>query len=217
MGLASTLGTVKEVLLESDLIRRAQTGDIEAFDRLVARHGRLVLSMARTVTRQQQDAEDVAQEAFLRLYRALDRIDPERPLEAWLVRVTINAARSYVSRNPARSEEELDPAREEASASPDPGREFDGGEVRDALNEAIKGLTLREREVFLLRDVQEIETSIIAEALGISSVTVRRLSSTSRTKVQAWFIANRPEHLADFGGGSSPTPPKKTQKKSSNS
>lgn len=182
---------------EGELIRRAQAGDSAAFDQLIRRHGGLVLGLARRVVRHRQDAEDVAQEAFLRLYRFIDRVDPARSLEPWLVRVTLNAARSHRSRNPSQGEEALEG--EWAGKARGPEAALTAGEIRGALATALAGLPEREREVFILRDVQGLEVMVIAEALDLSPVTVRRQSTSARRKVVAWFRRHRPDLLGPQG------------------
>ena len=186
--------TKPEVALDTELLRRAQAGDRAAFDELVSRYGRLVLSLARRVTGHRQEAEDVAQEAFLRLYRSLGRVDPERPLEPWLVRLTVNAARDQKARTRRLQEDDL-PEEGIGVAADDPSREVENVHLRRALQRAVETLPEREREVFLLRDLQGIEVDVIAEALGISEVTVRRQSGEARRKVAAWFRAHHPEWL----------------------
>ncbi len=179
---------------ESRLVRRAQSGDTGAFEKLVEHYGGLVLGLARRVLAHREDAGDVAQEVFLRLYRSLDRVDPDRPFEAWVVRITLNAARSHGARRPGRREAELGEARE--PAAPDPRTET-RADLQRALRASLSALSPRERDVFLLRDVQGLETEIVAEALGISPVTVRRQSGEARRKVARWIEQHFPELVRD--------------------
>lgn len=183
-------------VLDSQLLHRARAGDANAFDELVARHGRLVLSLARKITGHRQEAEDVAQETFLRFYRSLDRVDPDRPLEPWLVRLTINAARSQVARRPGRREETLsDNHGIQENPGSDPSRSLEQAQLREALELALAALPERERLVFLLRDREGLDVVLISEALGVAEVTVRRQSTEARRKVAEWFRKNRPELL----------------------
>lgn len=185
---------------DGELVRRAQDGDRDAFDRLLKRHGSLVLSIARSVTRHREDAEDVAQDVFVRLFRTIGRVDPERPLEPWLVRMTLNAARSHVARSPARTEGELDEAHPAAARGSTQADHVRAGEFRRALSLALATLTEREREVFILREVHELEVVVIAQALGTAEVTIRRQSSDGRRKIIAWFRRNRPELVTSAPG-----------------
>ncbi len=180
---------------DGELVRRAQAGDGHAFDCLVQRHGRLVLSLARNIIRNREDAEDVAQDVFVRFFRSLAKVDPERPLEPWLVRLTVNAARTSARRGTRHRAESLESHGGGESASPGPAGELSALEFRVSLDEALESLTARERQVFLLRDVEGLEVSVIAEALEIAEVTVRRQSADGRRKVLAWFKANRPEYV----------------------
>lgn len=181
---------------DRQLIERVQRGDGRAFDLLVARYGRLVLQVARSVARQRDDAEDIAQEALFRLFRSIDKIDLSRPLEGWLVTITVNTARTHVARRSARREEAL-PASDPRDLTPssDPGTGLEARDVRSALAEAASTLTERERLVFQLRDIQGLDAALVGEALGITPVTVRRLSGNGRAKVVDWLRRNRPELL----------------------
>ena len=184
---------------DSDLLRKARAGDPAAFDALVARHGRLVLAVARRVTGHREDAEDVAQEAFLRFYRALADFDPSRPVEPWLVRITLNVARSHLRRAPSRREEGL-PERPLAGApGAGPEQRLHAAEIRRVLLAAAEELGERERLVFLLRDIEELPAALIARALEISEVTVRRQSSEGRKKIMAWLRRHHPELLPPGG------------------
>lgn len=180
---------------DTDLLLLAQAGDREAFDQLVSRHGRMVLSIARGITRNPADAEDAAQEVFVRFFRTLDRVDPEKPLEPWLVRLTVNASRSLVSRGPRARERVLADPETRAGEGGSPGEALDRREFFESLALAMESLGEREREVFQLRDIQGLETALIAEALGISDITVRRQSGEARRKVVEWFRKHRPEFL----------------------
>ena len=77
----------------------------------------------------------------------------------------------------------------------DPSLGVEQSQLRDALRTAMELLPPREKEVFLLRDLQGLEVAVIAQALGITEVTVRRQSAEGRRKIAAWFRANRPEFL----------------------
>lgn len=191
--------TTKERQIQN-WVRKAQAGDRAAFGCLIEHFGRTVMQVARSIVGNAVDGDDVAQESFLRFYGSIDRVDPSRPLEPWLVRLTVNAARNHVSRHPGRRESSLDEAvLARRSGSPGPAGEMHRGDLRAALTEAMRTLSEREREVLILRDMQDLEVSTIAEALEISPITVRRLSSKGRSKVHRWFEGNRPELLSEFG------------------
>ena len=92
------------------------------------------------------------------------------------------------------------PAEPAAPAGAGPGAGLVAGEVRAALREALGTLPERERIVFVLRDVQGLEVAVVAEALGVSPVTVRRQSMEGRRKLLAWLRRHRPDLVRLFGG-----------------
>jgi RNA polymerase sigma-70 factor (ECF subfamily) len=96
---------------QRDLIRRAQHGNTDAFGRLVMQYQQAVYNITYRLTGNRQEAEDVAQEAFVKAYRALDRFDARRPFAPWLYRIATNTALNWIKRR--RPESELD---EELSA-----------------------------------------------------------------------------------------------------
>ena len=175
-------------------------GDAAAFDALVARFGALVLRVARSIVGE-TDAEDVAQEVFLRLYRAVGSVDPDRPLEPFLVRIAVNVSRSQRGRRARRREERLEAAADREGRGPRTGAALHAEDVRRALLDASAALTERERLVFRLRDLEGLEVSVVAGALGIAPVTVRRLSGNARGKVVAWLRRHRPELVAGIDRG----------------
>lgn len=151
-----------------------------------------MLGLALRLCGDRQEAEDAAQETFLRFFRSLARVDPSRPLEPWLARIAVNVARSRRARRPA--EQPLSP--EHDLPDPDraarPERAVEAREIREALAAAAAALPEREREVFVLRDLEGLDTRTVAESLGVSPVTVRRQSMEARRKVEAWLREHRP-------------------------
>ena len=185
---------------EEELIRRARAGDPAAFDEIVAAYGRLILSVTRNITGNAEDAQDASQETFLRLYRALGRVDPSRPLKPYVVQIAVNTARNHVTRSPARHETEVDERHLLGVPSQGPDRRLLASEIRGKLDEALDALTLREREVFVLRDLEELTSAEIGEIVGISDVTVRRLSGIGRRKIAEWLKRHSPELLTEKRG-----------------
>lgn len=172
----------------TDLIKRARQGDLRAFDELVARHERQVWSLAYQISGQQDDAREITQEVFLRVYRHLDRYDPRRPFPSWIYRITVNCTYDYIRKRPSHSPlAELGPASlQQPTTRPETGPDvrLQDKETRQAIVRLLQGLTVKERTVFVLRDVQGLETREIARIMGCSSITVRRHSSNARLKIR---------------------------------
>jgi RNA polymerase sigma-70 factor (ECF subfamily) len=168
---------------------RSRTGDAEAFEALVRRHERRVYGLARRLLGRPEDAEDAAQEAFLRLYRALDRLDPGRPVLPYLYRLTVNVCRDLGRRlrlSAAVSLDDLAPSREPPDAGADTAAAARLAEQRRIAAAALRSLPEKQRAALVLRDLQGLTTREVAEVLGTSEVTVRTQICRARLKVKEY-------------------------------
>jgi RNA polymerase sigma-70 factor (ECF subfamily) len=157
---------------ETFLIARARQGDLSAFEEVVRIHQRRVYGVALRIVRSHDVADDVAQEAFLRAWRSLDRFELGRPFGPWVRRIAANLAVNHV-RSPRAREEALPEGHAETpSRDPGPLAAVLGDEARRVLDEAVAALPAPQRAVFVLRAVEELSYAEIAEALGISPGTV---------------------------------------------
>ncbi len=159
------------------------------FERLMKAHEQRVVGTAWRLLGRLEDAQDAAQEVFLRLYRHLDRVDAGRPLEPWLYRVTVNVCRDIGRRRQVRRAiplEELEQARPLVSAEPDPGTAASLGEERRIVEQAIATLAEKERTALVLRDVEGLSTAEVAEVLDSSQTTVRSQICRARLKIKKY-------------------------------
>ena len=145
------------------------------------RHERLVLVTALRLTGSMADAQDVAQEVFLKLYRHYRKIEPAA-VPAWLYRVTVNAAYDALRRR--RPEEPVEEAGEVASTAADPQQELTAAERRRVLALSLRQLPEKERAALVLRDLEGLTTEETAAILGSSAATVRSQVSKARVKVK---------------------------------
>jgi RNA polymerase sigma-70 factor (ECF subfamily) len=166
-------------MVDSDLVSRAAGGDPTAFQALVERHRSMVYRVAYQFAGNHHDAEDIAQDVFLKVYRSIDRFRQDAQLTSWLYRIVMNACVDYRRRQaPARSA----PFGEEAERRllntpeerPDPESCAYGGELGAVLEGEIARLPPGQRIVFLMRHHQGLKLSEIAEALGLAEGTVKR-------------------------------------------
>ena len=171
---------------EDSLIAAAQGGSVRAFEALLAAHEAKVLRVLRFLGVPAADREDVAQEVFVRLFRHLGGFRRGKPFGAWVYRVTVNAAHDWRQRRSRRLEEvpwnvsaELAPA---GGADPE-AKDF----LRRRLEAGLGSLSERERTVFVLRELEGLETTEVARALGITSITVRRHLSRAREHLKVWL------------------------------
>lgn len=174
--------TQPEVFNELPLIEGARAGDQEAFAELVNRYERKIYRLAKNITQNDEDAEDVLQEAFLKAYSHLDTFQGQSKFYTWLVRIAVNEALMKLRKRKADRTVSLDEptdtgedtvVREIAVWGDDPEQKYTQEELRSILDNAIQSLKPAFRTVFTLRDIEELSTEETAEALGISIPAVK--------------------------------------------
>jgi RNA polymerase sigma-70 factor (ECF subfamily) len=165
--------------LDTDLISRAAAGDGAAFQALVERHRSMVYRVAYQFAGNHHDAEDIAQEVFIKVYRSLDRFRQEAQLSSWMYRIVMNACIDHRRRHsPAGAA----PFGEEAELkmlntpeeTPGPEERAYAGELGAVLESAIAELPKGQRIVFVMRHHQGLKLCEIAESLGLAEGTVKR-------------------------------------------
>lgn len=167
---------------EQALVERARAGDTQAFTQLVNRYERKIFRLARNITQNDEDAEDVLQESFLKAYSNLENFQMHSKFYTWLVRIAVNEAlmklrkrksdRSVSLDEPHETEEDT-VTREIAVWDDDPEKKYSREELHDILQNAVEQLKPAFRTVFVLRDIEEMSTEETAEALGISVPAVK--------------------------------------------
>ena len=172
---------------DETLARAAQQGEVRALETLLDRHQSKVLRILGFLGVPAQDCEDVAQEVFVRVFRHLKGFRTGQSFGAWIYRVTVNAAHDYRTRRGRRAAGEtgwqdgLEAAPDERPGPAESARER---ELREALGQALETLTERERSVFVLRELEGLETAEVARSLGISAITVRRHLFRARRRLR---------------------------------
>jgi RNA polymerase sigma-70 factor (ECF subfamily) len=151
----------------------------ERFESLMRQHERQVLATALRFLGNLDDAKDVAQEAFFRLYRHMSKIQTGDNVGGWLYRVTMNLCRDEHRRRPATVE-----MTELASGSADPQQELTHAERVRVLELGLRKLPEKERTALILRDLEGLSTAEVAEILGSSEATVRSQISKARVKMK---------------------------------
>ena len=203
-GDSATIGTSGRALAAPDdraLIERAQGGDREAFEALVHRYDRDVLRIALNVLHKTEDARDVYQEAFLKIYKNLPRFRFECSFYTWMYRVVTNVCLDHMRRRASRPEDQspeyaanmngdapstdfFDQQRETGAAS-DPERRLMGLEIGQRISIALDRLTPRERMVFEMKHYQGLKLRAIGEALGTTEETVKNSLFRATRKLRA--------------------------------
>ena len=173
---------------ERSLVAEAQAGSRAAFEELVRRYDRDVLRLALNLMRRPEDARDVYQEAFLKVYRNLHRFRFECNFYTWLYRIVTNVCLDHLRRRQARPEDqapEFGPnhreegitdffeRQKEHRATLDPERRLFGKEIEARLTAAMQRLSPRERIVFELKHYQGLKLRAIGDVLGTTEETVK--------------------------------------------
>ncbi|HEY0159749.1 MAG TPA: sigma-70 family RNA polymerase sigma factor [Thermoanaerobaculia bacterium] len=175
--------------LERDAIARVQAGDAGAYDYLVSRDLGRVVSLAYSLVRNANDAEDLAQEAFVKAFQNIGRFRGGEPFGPWVCRIVTNAALDVLKHRRKFRHEEL------ADSAPAPRR--DGaelpamsGEIARRIDLALEALPGMQRIVARLHLIEELEHGEIAAVTGLAEGTVRSHLSLARKKLK--------ENLADL-------------------
>ena len=187
----SRSGTSRALPDEPDLVRAAQRGDEAAFTEIVRRYQRPVYRVAFALTRNASDADDLAQEAFVRAYRALGRFRADEPLYPWLSRITVNLAYSLFRHRKRRPETSIEPlveAGQQWAAGDDPAAETAGRERDAHLGEAFAQLSPEHQTILTLRVVEELSYEEIARTLQVPVGTVMSRLSRARSELRARMI-----------------------------
>ncbi len=161
------------------LLRDAKAGDRAAFEQVILRHERRVLLTALRLLGRWEDAQDAAQEVFVRLHRYLGRFDEALDLAPWLYRMTVNVCRDIGRKRPAH--DDLDPNAADPGLGPE--RSARSAEERRILQGALRRLPGKERAALVLRDIEGLSTREVARILGSSEATVRSQVSSARLRI----------------------------------
>lgn len=154
---------------DNELIRQYQNGSVTAFDELVRHHLDETYNFFIKITNDQMDAEDLAQDVFLKLYKSLRKFRFEANFKTYLYRVNINAANNYLGRSKWRKWLHLDDSPEQTDDSP--GAESDW--TKQELWNAVAKLPKTQRMVVTMRVAQNMPHKDIASIIGISESSVK--------------------------------------------
>lgn len=181
---------------EAGLLRAAQGGDQAAFTELVRRYQRAVYRVAYALTRNASDADDLAQETFVRAYQAIGRFRVGEPLFPWLARIATNQAISLFRRRKRRPETPIEPlieAGHQWGAEDDPARSAEEDEQKRHLEAAFGELSPEHQAVLALRVVEEQSYQEIAATLQVPVGTVMSRLSRARSELRARLAARTGE------------------------
>ena len=182
--------------LEGDLVKRARRGDLTAYDELVRRYQQRIYATIYHMTANHEDANDLAQDAFIKAYSALKSFKGGSTFYTWLYRIAVNKTINFLKQRKNKYHLSLNDVDFNAEHDPDlmalvsdktPNREVGLNELQKKLNEALLKLSEPHRIVVVLHDVQGQSHEDIAEILGCNIGTVRSRLFYARQQLQGYL------------------------------
>ena len=176
----------------ASLIERAKAGDTAAFEQLVVSCQRKVISTAWRMLGNEEDAQDAAQEVFLRAYKYLDSFKLDQDFAGWLYRIAINVCRDHMrKRSRYHHLDSFEAERDRGSldsmaSSENVEAAAIKSQERALVMEALNTLSKKERAALVLRDLEGLTTEEVARVLGSSPVTVRSQVASARAKIKLY-------------------------------
>jgi RNA polymerase sigma-70 factor (ECF subfamily) len=181
-----------ELNLDESLVRRCKGGDLEAFGLLVDRYQVRVNGFVRRMVRNQEDAEDIAQEVFVKAFRNIGRFDGRASLSTWLFKIAANLCIDRSRRRERRPEPVSFSSREGEWGEfdvPDGRHEPHtltvSHEMEAVIESAVRAMSEKLRSVLLLHDLEGLNYNEIAEAVGVPVGTVKSRLFLARSQLQA--------------------------------
>jgi RNA polymerase sigma-70 factor (ECF subfamily) len=185
-----------EAVAEQELVRRARRGDLEAYDDLVRRYQERIYATIYHMTSNHEDANDLAQEAFIKAYQALKSFKGGSSFYTWVYRIAVNRTINFLKQRKNRMHMSLNDLDFNAEHDPDmlalvsdktPRREANLNELQQKLNEALLKLSEPHRLVVTLHDVQGLAHDEIAEIMECNIGTVRSRLFYARQQMQSYL------------------------------
>lgn len=169
---------------EAAALARARSGDGDAFRVLVERYGRSVFRLAYRLTGNEQDAEDVVQETFLRAYKQLERYDGRASFHTWIYRIASNYAFDLL-----RARRKSEPPEPNGLVSKDaaPDRQMLASQISERLRMAMDQLSEQERSAFVLRHYEGLSIGEIGGMLGIAESATKNSIFRAVQKLRQWL------------------------------
>jgi RNA polymerase sigma-70 factor (ECF subfamily) len=183
-------------LMEGDLVCRARRGDLAAYDELVKRYQERIYATIYHMTANHEDANDLAQESFIKAFSALKSFKGGSSFYTWLYRIAVNKTINFLKQRKNKFHLSLDDQDANAEHDPDlvalisdktPQRAASLSELKEKLNEAMLKLSETHRTVVVLHDVQGVSHEEIAEIVGCNVGTVRSRLFYARQQLQSYL------------------------------
>jgi RNA polymerase sigma-70 factor (ECF subfamily) len=196
---------------EAQLVRSAQQGDGEAYAELVRRHQRRVFSVAASILRRHEDAEDVAQQVFLKAYVSLPRFDRRSALSTWLYKIAVNECWDHLRRRRSRPQLlEADLTEPQAHALENVSTDVAGAgpaehaAQKQQVEHLLAQLGEQDRQMLLLKEVEGFSVKEVSEILGVNVNTVKVRLFRARARLVQFQERDQHNLTHRNGGGNAP-------------
>lgn len=174
--------------VDLELVKRSQTGDVQAFEALFKKYESRIYNFIRQMVRNDNDAADLTQETFIRVYNSLPNLRTPEAFVSWLHRVALNLSRDFAKRPKARTvsldqslgENEDDYTLEIPDTSQGPEKKLESEELLQQVQKAISTLSPDHRAVVVMHHLEGMDLDEIAEAMGCSVGTIKSRLSRAR-------------------------------------
>jgi RNA polymerase sigma-70 factor, ECF subfamily len=165
----------RDALTDNEIIRRVIAGETALFELIMRRHNQRIYRTVRAIVRNEVDAEDVMQQAYINAYVHLGQFEERASFSTWLTRIAMNEAFARMRPRPLRIADDLDETAMEQiqSTDPDPEQQMAAAELRVLVEAEIAALPESYRVVLMLREVEGLDTRDVAECLGVSEDVVK--------------------------------------------
>lgn len=183
----------RESWTDLDVVERVKAGDTALYEIIMRRYNQRLYRVALAILRNDLEAEDVIQDAYVRAYEHLGQYHGPAPFSAWLTRITVNEALHRLrlrrqSQPAAYTEEEGDPLMDVPEPSPDPEQRASISELGHILERAVLDLPDSYRTVLMLRDIEQLSTAETAAALDLSEENVKVRLHRGRLMARDWLV-----------------------------
>jgi RNA polymerase sigma-70 factor (ECF subfamily) len=193
-----TVGTLEkgssEGWTDQEIVDRVKTGDTALYEIIMRRYNQRLYRVARAILRDDAEAEDVMQDAYVRAYQHIDQFAGRAPFSAWLTRIAVHEALGRLRLR--KRNQHLDDTEDDGElrmnmveTSPDPEQNASRAELGQLLEEALLGLPEQYRTVVMLRDVEDLSTSETAAALDLTEQNVKVRLHRGHAMLRGWLFA----------------------------
>ncbi len=168
---------------ETELIIRAQNGNVSAFEELIYNYDKKVLALAMKYVKNTDDAKDIYQDVFIRVYKGLKKFQFNSEFSTWLYRIVVNVClthktrsnrREFVSLNTENEDENMSSGVELEDSRPVPDRAVTSSEISEHVNKALETLSPRQKMIFILKHYEGYKLKEIAEMLQCGEGTIKK-------------------------------------------